>query len=291
MLQSIILATALVVPLHIVQGTHGEPRLGLDVTIGSDPIRVMVDTGSPGLRLLSRVLHPNSATRTGRSAAGGYASTLQLQGEEASAQLTIGAARGDRVPLELVDSYHFADNGPQGTPEMFGGAFPGIIGIGMQTTPRGTCCTSPLPALADGLGMRYVVRAAFSGPQLILNPDDATAQTFTMADIGPGGWPQGCVTIDGMLAYDLCGEVLFDTGAFGVTVLTNGADAPAGFASRGAVAHLRVGDWNHDFTAGRGIRINVRPGAFTGIIVGLDALQRIDLLFNFNNHQLGLRDH
>lgn len=123
MLQTVLLAAALVIPMHVVPGTHGEPRLGLD-----------------------------------------------------------------------VGAYHFADGGRQDTPEMFGGAFPGIIGIGMQVPPRGACCSSPIPALANGVGRRYVVRADLRAPELTLDPDDAAVQDFDMSDVGPSGWPQGCIT-------------------------------------------------------------------------------------------------
>lgn len=169
MLQTVLLAAALVIPMHVVPGTHGEPRLGLD-----------------------------------------------------------------------VDAYHFADGRREDTPEMFGGAFPGIIGIGMQVPPRGACCSSPIPALANAVGRRYVVRADLRAPELTLDPDDAAVQDFDMSDVGPSGWPQGCITIDAALACR--------------------------FAARGAVAHLRLGNWDHDFTAGR-TRIRVRSGGPTRIIV------------------------
>jgi hypothetical protein len=289
--QAFLLAASLVVPLHVVQGTHGEPRLGIDLTIGSDPVRVLVDTGSSGLRLLANVLHPDSARRSGHSAGGGYGSGLRLQGEEAYASLTIGGAHGDGVPIELVDSYHFADNGPQRTPEMFGGVFPGILGINLFSPPRGACCMSPLPGLSDGIGKRYILRASFRGPQLILNPDDALAQTFTMADVGDNGWPQGCITVDGLLTYDFCGEVLFDTGSPGLTVFVTNAVDGTGYAPPGAVAHLRLAQWDHDFTSGRGVRIDVRQGPSPMIIVGLSALQQIDLLFDFDHRQIGVRSH
>jgi hypothetical protein len=276
------------VPLHVVRGPGGEPRLGIDLTVGTDAVQVLVDTGSAGLRLLANALHSGSANRTGKGAAGGYGSGLRLQGEEALASLGVGSAHANAVPIELVDGYSWAMPGLNRTPEMFGQLFPGILGLSMMVPQRGRCCTNPLPALSDGVGKRYIVHAAFNGPQVLLDPDDATIQNFTMADIGDSGWPQGCITVDDLLPYDFCGEVLFDTGTPQLMIVGTGIDTP-GAAARGAVAHLRISDWNHDFVSGGPMRVIVRRGPANRIIVGLAALQQIDVLFDYDAHKIGVR--
>ncbi len=268
-------------------GPAGDPRLGINVTVGQDAVQLLLDTGSAGLRLLASALHPQSANRVGKSAAGIYGSGLHLQGEEARASLTIGQAHGDGIPIELVDSYSWGDANSSRIPEMFGRLFPGILGVNLMVPPS-RCCASPLPALAGGVGKRYIVHAAFDAPQLVLNPDNATVQSFSMADIGSAGWPQGCITIEKLLPYDFCGEVLFDTGTPQIVVSGVGIDS-RGAAPAGSAAHLRLAGWSHDFVAGRDGRIFVRPARSNRIVIGLSALQKIDVLFDADRHQIGLR--
>jgi hypothetical protein len=277
---------AVAVPLHVVRGTGGEPRLGIDLTVGADAVRVLLDTGSPGLRLLAQAVHGQSASRTGQKSGGGYGSGLELQGEEALASVSLGSARGDRIPIELVDGYSWDDGDTTRKPEMFGELFPGILGLDMVTP--GICCSNPLPALANGVGKQYIVHAAFDGPQLVLDPDASMTQNFTMVDVGGDGWPQGCIDVEGNLPYDFCGPVLFDTGTPAIVISGPGIDTP-GRARPGSTAHLRVADWSHDFVAGRRMRIIVHRAAQPRIVIGLSALQEVDVLFDFNAHKIGLR--
>lgn len=276
----------LAIPLHVVRGTQGEPRLGIDLTVGVDAVRVLVDTGSAGLRLLAQALHPQSASRTGKRSGGGYGSGLRLQGEEALTSLSLGDVRGDRIPIELVDGYSWQDPTVQRTPEMFGLLFPGILGLDMSA-PRG-CCANPLAAFADGVGKQYIVHSAFDAPQLIVNPDPSTAQAFTMVDVGDDGWPQGCINVERVLPYDFCGEVLFDTGTSMLVISGTGIDTP-GPAPVGSSAHLRVGDWSQDFVAARRMRIMLHRAPENRIIVGLAALQHVDVLFDVGARKIGLR--
>lgn len=279
-------ALVVAVPLHVVRGPGGEPRLGIDLTVGVDAVRVLVDTGSPGLRLLAQALHAQSAGRTGRHSGGGYESGLRLQGEEALTSLSLGGVHGDRIPIEVVDGYSWEDPTVQRTPEMFGELFPGILGIDMAR-PR-SCCANPLPSLEGGVGKQYIVHSAFDGPQLLLNPDAASEQSFTMVDVGDDGWPQGCVNVDNVLPYDFCGEVIFDTGTSMLVISGTGIDTP-GPAPLGSTAHLRVADWSHDFVAARRMRIVVRRAPQNRIVVGLAALQHIDVLFDSDARKIGLR--
>jgi len=204
-----------VVPLYVERGPHGDVRLGIDVTIDDKKARVLVDTGSVGLRVLASA-GGTATRRTGRSAGGAYGSGLMLHGVEARTPLAIGSARGDDVTIELVDSFDClpgrtcaVTNG--GTPEMFGVLFPGIMGLRLRDAPRGDCCANPLPALAGGVGRSYIVHANVADPALILNPDPGSVAKFTMVESALG-ISRGCVRIPSAQPSEVCGEVLFDTG-------------------------------------------------------------------------------
>jgi len=283
-----------VVPLFVERGPHGDPRLGIDVAIGERTARVLLDTGSAGLRVLASRAGA-AARRTGRAAAGGYGSGLALHGEEATTPLAIGAARGDAVPIELVDSFDCLPEQPNcpaangGTPEMFGVLFPGILGVSAVDPPGGRCCANPLPALAGGVGQSYVVHANFANPALILNPDAATTGRFTMVDAARGTSPHGCIRITGAEPNEVCGEVLFDTGTPPCVVTTTGIGHEGAFPPRTPVT-ITLGAWSHTFEVGPGtpLRLNVRRGTTNRIVVGLAMLQDFDVYYDLAGSRIGL---
>jgi hypothetical protein len=285
----------IVVPLHVERGPMGDPRLGIDVTIGEKAARVLVDTGSAGLRVLASSVPPGSARRTGRSAAGGYASGIVLSGEEASAALAFGEARAPSAAIELVDRIECGPQRPNcpaangGTPEMFGGLFPGILGISITDPPRGRCCANPLAAVPGGVGQTYVVHADFAAPSLTLNPDSATVGAFTMIDVPRGALPHGCIRISSS-PNETCGDVLFDTGAPQLLVTTTGIASTGAFA-RGTTATLTLGPWTHGIAVGPGtdVRLNVRRGDTNRIVVGLSVLQQLDVYYDIGAGRIGLR--
>ncbi len=283
-----------VVPLHVNRGPMGDPRLGIDVTVGEKTVQVLADTGSRGLRVLASAVPAGSVHRTGRAAAGGYASGIVLHGEAATAPLALGAARAPAADIELVDGISCADGRPDcpaangSKPEMFGVLFPGILGLGSIDPPRGQCCSNPLPALAGGVGRTYVVRANFGAPELVLNPDAATVRAFTLLDVSRGTLPRGCVRVSAS-PNEVCGEVLFDTGTPQLVVTTTGI-AAAGPYPPGTTATLTVGGWSHAFAVGPGtpLRLNLRRGDTNRIVVGLAALQSVDVYYDLAGGRMGL---
>ena len=283
-----------VVPLYVERGPHGDPRLGIDVAIGERTTRVLLDSGSAGLRVLANQGGP-SPRRTGRSATGGYGSGLALQGEEATAALTIGGAHGDAVAIELVDSFGCLPEKPNcpaangGIPEMFGALFPGILGVSPIDPPGGRCCANPLPALAGGVGRSYIVHANFASPALTLNPDAAALGGFTMVDVARGTPPRGCIRITGAEPNEVCGDVLFDTGSPQCVVTTTGVGHEGAFPPRTPVT-LGVGTWSHAFEAGPGtpLRLTVRHGERNAIVVGLALLQEFDVYYDLAGSRIGL---
>jgi hypothetical protein len=285
--------TPIVVPLYVEHGPRGEPRLGIDVAFADRTVRVLLDTGSAGLRVLASQAGA-SPRRTGREAAGGYGSGLSLHGEEATAALTIGSAHGDAIPIELVDSFGCLPEQPNcpaangGTPEMFGALFPGILGVSAIDPPGGRCCANPLPTLAGGV-RSYIVHSNFAHPALILNPDAATANGFTMVDAARGTSPRGCIRITGAEPSEVCGEVLFDTGTPPCVVTTTGTGHDGPFPPHTPVT-ISVGAWSHTFAVGPGtpLRLNVRRGAYNRIVIGLAMLQDFDVYYDIAGSRIGL---
>jgi hypothetical protein len=289
-------AGTLVVPLHVERGPYGDPRLGIDVNVGPRTVRVLFDTGSPGLRILASALPADAARRTGQHAAGGYGSGLVLRGEEATARFAVGDSNAaEQTPIELVDGYSCADERPNcpaangGTPEMFGKLFPGILGASNVDPPRGRCCANPLGALI-AYGKRYIVHADFTAPTLTLGPDAAALAPFTMIDVARGTLPRGCLRVSSVALGEVCGEVLFDTGTPQFVVTTTGIAAQGPFAS-GTTATLSVGTWSHAFEIGprTPLHLLMRRGDANRIIVGLAALQSVDVYFDLFAGRLGLR--
>jgi hypothetical protein len=288
-------AGTLVVPLHVERGPYGDGRLGIDVTVGARTVRVLLDTGSAGLRLLSSAVPDGSARRLRASASGVYGSGLVLRGQEARARFAVGDSNAaEDAIIELVDGFECAQERPNcqaangGTPEMFGLLFPGILGIGYVDPPGNRCCPNPLEALT-AYGRRYIVHAQVSAPTLTLGPDPASLAAFTMIDVPHGVLPRGCLRVSGIAFGDVCGEVLFDTGTPQLVVTTTGI-ASAGPLPSGTTATLTVGTWSHAYAIGpaTGLRLNLRRGDTNRIIVGLAALQSVDVYYDLFARRIGL---
>jgi hypothetical protein len=265
------LLAAIVVPLHVMPG----PLLGVDIQVGNKPLTVAVDTTTAGLRLAGSALPDGSVSRTGTSLGASV-----RRGEEAYADVTIAGQLIRHLQSDVMDSVQ----------PMIGSPAAGLLGIGMLSLPRGLgCCANPLAALPGNLGQHYILSASFRAPQLILDPDEATMRQFAMLPIGPAGWPQGCVTLDNILPYELCGPVAFNAAAQGITIISANPVEQMGPVAAGTRAHLRMAQWEHDFQAGRSLPISVRSGGISAIQLGLLALQQIDLLYDVRGHQIGVR--
>jgi hypothetical protein len=282
-----------VVPLHVERGPFGDPRLGIDVTLGSKTVRVLLDTGSVGLRILASAVPADAARRNGTSAAGGYASGIVLQGEQATARLSIGDPNVvESAVIELVDGISCNDQQPKcpaangGTPEMFGALFPGIFGASNDSPPRGRCCGNPIEAFSE-YGRRYIVHAKFDAPTITLGPEPTTLSNFTMIDVPRGLSPRGCIRIVGA-PNDICGAVLFDTGAPAILVTTTGI-VPQGGLSGELAATLTLGTWSHVFASGPRVpvRVTLRRGNQNHITIGLAALQSLDVYYDLAAGRMG----
>ncbi len=293
---SLVLAMGTVIPLHVEHGPAGVPRLGIDVTVGAHPVRLMLSTSTSGMRVLAGALPPGAAERTGTLAAGSFASGLVLHGERARVQLGLPGAGGTASTLvELIDRYDCADQRPGcpaangRTPQIFGAPFAGMFGIGNAPPPAGACCPNPFNGF-EAYRPRYIVHAALAAPSLTLDPGDAALRGFTMVDVTGAQTPLGCVRLAGGVTSKFCGEMLFDTGTPYLTVVTTGTIIPTPLPP-GTTASITVGTWSHTYAIGSdaGLHLVMRHGPQNRIVVGLAALQSADLFYDLPTERIGLR--
>jgi hypothetical protein len=288
--------TVVVIPLHVEHSPYRVPHLGIDVTIGSVTKRLEVDTSSPGLRILAGALPAGDSERTGQTVIGDYGNGLNLRGIEANAPLWIGGLRSDRhVQFEAVESIACATWSPKcaaakgGVPDEFGRVFPGVLGLMITSATPGECCVNPLFALERRAGHSYLLHADFSKPSLTLSPDAATIAKFSMAPLTASSWPTGCVVVKDV-EIRVCGEIVIDTGLQD-TVIQDPAPAFQGIFAGGTVANLSVGSWKRDLTAGGegDARYSMfsQRGDKKRIVLGLGALQEIDVYFDLDRNQIG----
>ncbi|MFI8106400.1 DUF3443 family protein [Streptomyces sp. NPDC086023] len=239
-------------PAGSLGGRLAHPRLGATVTIGSSSLNVLVDTGSTGLKVLKKKIAGTDAVVASARAEATFLSGLRVSGQRARATVTLGRAEASDQPLLLVDTVGCTRAQPRceaaggQSPEAFGGAFDGILGIGASAPDRagpGDCCTNPMAGLTGGGS--YLVHFDPARPRLVLNPvHTAGFTTVSLAparvsaaphpERSPHGTPlwdpapfQGCLRITGLLERQ-CAPVLFDTGtATLVLSLPSIEDVPA----------------------------------------------------------------
>jgi hypothetical protein len=217
-----------------------------------------------------------------------YLAGLRVHGEAAFATLRIGAAYGSGISIVLVNAYSWAGSSSRTGPEMFGRLFSGILGLDMRAVPSTRCCANPLPALAGGVGRRYIVHAGLDAPSLLLNPDDAALRGFTMLQPHDGPWPFGCVSVSDILPHTLCGELVFDTGTPQLNI-AGPALRETRVAAPGAVATVRSGGWSQTFTSAPNLTVIAHEAPVNRIIVGLEPMRLLDVLFDFDAHAIGVR--
>jgi hypothetical protein len=281
-----------VVPLYAAMGAARDPRLGIDVTIGTSTQRLLFDTGSAGLRVNAKALPPDAYRRTGRSLKADFGFGDELRGEEVAATLAIGAAHASNVPIHVVDEIGCSpevrdcpDNA--GEPVLFSGIYPGIFGAYLRQTGNAGCCASPLIALDGGVGRRFIVHANFNAPTLTLNPDDVALTAFSVVDFAAFGAPRGCIRVYGG-GQETCGPVIFDTGTPQLLITTTGMIPAPPWTH----ATLRIGSWTHDFAIGAyasgGVPFSVRRTDVIRIVVGLTAMQDFDVFYDLEHRRVGI---
>jgi hypothetical protein len=293
----------LLIPLHVERSDLGNSRLGMPVQVDGKPVYVMVDSGTTGLRVLASILPRPGYPAVGAKSTLSFATGAQVSGPAVKLPVSVLGMKPVELTAQAVDDVRcmpgakrcIANDGYTGE---FGWAFSGIFGIGADW-PDDTCCTPPLRALTEGIGQRYLLHAGLARPYLVLSPSDALTRDFTRhplarAQDGALQWPAGCVQVADKLSF--CAPVVLATGSPGmIRIETDKApnwladdDENKVLTQGNYNVAVGVGKWVHRFADAQVTIVKTKPGA-NRIVLGLMALQHIDVLFDFAHGQLGLR--
>ena len=290
------------IPLHVERADEGHARLGLPVQLDGKAVYMAFDTGTQGVRVLSSVLPGVNYPVTGPATSLTFANGAVVSGPWAKLPFSVIGTKPVDVTVQTVNDVRCQRNqrkclAMDGYTGEFGFAFSGIVGAG-AAQPNDDCCTQPLRALPGNIGQRYLVHANFGKPFVILSPSTGLTHEFTLVPMtasqsGAMQWPVGCVQVGDKMRY--CAPVLFATGSTEmIRVETDNAPNWTGdgdvndvLAQGNYDVALGVGSWAHRYESAQVTIAKAKPGA-NRIVIGLTAMQNLDVLLDFPRGQLGL---
>jgi hypothetical protein len=133
---------------------------------------------------------------------------------------------------------------------------------------------------------------------MVLSPSSAITKDYTMVPMtvskdGTAQWPRGCVNVGGKMTF--CAPLVFATGSTGmIRIETDKAPNWTGDGDVGNVLEqgnyetaIGSGPWVHRYETAQVTIVKAKPDA-NRIVVGLMAMQNIDVLFDFPRGQFGL---
>ena len=292
----------LLIPLHVERADEDHARLGLPVQLDGKPLYVALDTGTQGVRILKSALPGLNYASAGGVTSLSFANGAEVVGAAVTLPFSVAGTKPAPIAAQAVDVVRCQASAKRcvamdGYTGEFGWAFSGIAGVGADL-PGDRCCTQPLRALPGNIGQRYLVRANFARPYLVLSPSGALTKDYTMLPMaaskdGATQWPKGCVRVADKMTF--CAPLVFATGSSGmIRIETDKAPTWTGDDEVGKVlnqgnyeAAIGVGSWAHRYENAQVTIVKAKPEA-NRIVVGLAAMQNIDVLFDFPRGQLGL---
>ncbi|CAB3776846.1 hypothetical protein LMG28614_00296 [Paraburkholderia ultramafica] len=292
----------LLIPLHVERADEDHARLGLPVQLDGKPLYVALDTGTQGVRILKSTLPGSNYTRAGDVTSLSFANGAQVVGAAVTLPFSVAGTKPVPIAAQAVDVVRCLPSAKRcvaidGYTGEFGWAFSGIAGVGADLRSDG-CCTQPLRALPGNIGQRYLVHSNFAKPYLVLSPSSALTKDYTMLPMaaskdGATQWPKGCVRVADKMTF--CAPLVFATGSSGmIRIETDKAPNWTGDDEVGKVlnqgnyeAAIGVGSWAHRYESAQVTIVKAQPDT-NRIVVGLMAMQNIDVLFDFPRGQLGL---
>lgn len=294
--------TPVAVPLNVERG-----RLVAEVAVdGSRPLRVVVDTGSSGLRVLADRVPAGGVARGVPARPYGYVSGIRLAGTTVRAPVRLGGVPSAApVPVELVTGTTCAPDQPRCAaangrrPDFMGGGYDGVLGIAPLSTGD-----VPNPLWYFGpVGRAYTVHVDLARTSTLVLSDpptgftlDQLARTAPATGDGPPAWQSrvpACFTVGPQPALPggrVCGPTLFDTGNPALAVVPF-PGAPAGLHV-GAPLALATPDgrWSGSYTVGPARRVAIgTPPHPMGLAAGLPAFITTDVRIDLAAGTLGLR--
>lgn len=292
------------IPLHVERADEGHARLGLPVQLDSKPVYLAFDTGTQGVRVLSKVLPAPQYPVTGADTSLTFANGAVVSGPLARLPVSVIGTRPVEITAQTVNDVRCQRNqkhclAMDGYTGEFGYAFSGIFGAGAGAgQANDDCCTQPLRALPENIGQRYLVHANFANPFVILSPSTGLTHDFTLvpmsaAQNGAMQWPMGCVQVGDKMRF--CAPVVFATGSTEMIRVetdktpnwTDDGDENDVLAQGNYDVALGLGSWVHRYNGAQVTVAKTKPGA-NRIVIGLTAMQNLDVLLDFRNGQLGL---
>ncbi|HEY1999371.1 hypothetical protein [Paraburkholderia sp.] len=290
------------IPLHVERADEGHARLGVPVQLDGKAVYMAFDTGTQGVRVLSKVLPGANYPIAGAVSTLTFANGAQVSGPAVKLPISVVGTRPVEVTAQSVNDVRCQRNqrrclAMDGYTGEFGFAFSGVFGVGAAQV-NDDCCTQPLRALPGNIGQRYLVHANFARPFVVLTPSDALTRNFTMVPMtasqgAASGWPVGCVQVGNKMKY--CAPVVFATGSTEMVRIET--DKAPNWTDDGGVndvlaqgnydVALGVGPWAHRFETAQVTVAKAAPGA-NRIVIGLMAMQNIDVLVDFPRGVVGL---
>ncbi|HEX7934919.1 MAG TPA: hypothetical protein VF573_17840 [Paraburkholderia sp.] len=290
------------IPLHVERADEDHARLGLPVQLDGKAVYVALDTGTQGVRVLKSVLPGSDYASAAPASTLLLANGAQVSGAAVKMPMSLAGSKQVQVDAQAVDTVSCQATSKRcvaidGYTGEFGWAFSGLFGVG-AAQPDDACCTQPLRALAGHIGERYLVHSNFAKPYLLLSPSSAITKNYTMVPMtvskeGAIQWPRGCVNVGDKMTF--CAPLVFATATTGmIRIETDTAPNWTGDDSAGMVliqgnynAAIGSGGWVHRYDDAQVTIVKTKPGA-NRIVIGLAAMQNIDVLFDFPHGQLGL---
>ncbi|RFU49892.1 hypothetical protein D0B32_06390 [Paraburkholderia sp. DHOC27] len=290
------------IPLHVERADEGHARLGLPVQLDGKPVYMAFDTGTQGVRVLRTVLPATSYPPAGADTSLTFANGAVVSGPSVKLPVSVVGTKPVDMNVQAVNLVRCQRNqrhclAMDGYTGEFGFAFSGIFGAGAEQA-NDDCCTAPLRALPGNIGQRYLVHANFDKPFVVITPSDAVTRNFTLVPMsaarnGATQWPVGCAQIGDKMRF--CAPVVFATGSTEmIRVETDKAPNWTGDGDENDVlaqgnydVALGIGGWTHRYEGAQVTVAKGKPGA-NRIVIGLTAMQNLDVLLDFRNGQLGL---
>lgn len=293
----------MLIPLQVERADGDHARLGLPVQLAGKAVYLALDTGTQGVRVLKSVLPDTNYPNAGLTTTLPLANGAQVSGAAVKLPMSIASTKPVQIDAQAVDLVNCQPNsrhcvGMDGYTAEFGWAFSGLFGVGAAQAGD-ACCTQPLRALPGNIGQRYMVRANFAKPFLVLSPSSAITKDFTMVPMtvlkdGTVQWPRGCINVGDKMTF--CAPLVFSTATTDmIRVEMDKAPNWTGDDDVGKVLQqgnynvaVGSGDWVHRYEEAQVTIVKVQPGA-DRIVIGLMGMQNTDVLFDFPHGQLGLR--
>lgn len=210
------------VPISQTVQSNGMVRYSIPVTIGGQPVEAMLDTGSFGLRVLSRAVPSGAYEATAETRHFRYTSGARFNGNLARAVVGIGgASTGQPIPIQVVDSVDCSENHPECpasrvSPEDYriagtgvaGEGFAVIIGTSMRKSGRAFSADNPL----SYLGQRWIIvlpaRGSAASGRLVINPNPSEVGRFKRVQLSRQRSPEEAGATPGWKDDSVNGERL-----------------------------------------------------------------------------------